>query len=83
MHQQIVVLFQHGISAVLAVQILNDYGCKAADIDLVAPTPETGLKDPEAFRIVYARQLLEQPAAMWPCALRWGIAGSLLVENPS
>ena len=80
MHQQIVGLFQHEGSAVEAAQILSVYGCKLTAIDLVSQRSAVPPDSPGIFRTVYARHLLEQPDAMWPCAFRWGVAGSVLVE---
>jgi hypothetical protein len=80
MREQVVGLFTREESAVEAATRLHDAGYPPRDLDLVsrdgAPRPNLS----SLLGRVRAGRLMERPEGMWPCALRWGVVGSVVAE---
>lgn len=80
MREQVVGVFQREGSVVEAARLLHASGYGASDLDLVTKVaiPDSPLYPP--VRHVQLGKLMERPEGMWPCALRWAIVGSIIVE---
>ncbi len=79
MGEQVVGVFTREAAAVEAATLLRAAGYGPRDLDLVAREPSPGAGR-GLLRLVRPDRLMERPEAMWPCALKWGLIGSLVAE---
>ena len=82
MREQIVGLFLREESAGEAAGMLHAAGYGSFDLDLVG---DGFPKQPDLHKLLHhvrLGRLLQRPEGMWPCALRWALIGSIVVEIP-
>ena len=79
MGEQVVGVFTREAAAVEAATLLRAAGYGPRDLDLVAREPSPGAGR-GLLRLVRPDRLMERPEAVWPCALKWGLIGSLVAE---
>ena len=82
MREQVVGLFKEAGSAVEAARLIRAAGYGVRDVDMVSRdvSAEPCLEAEE--RCLGPGRLMERPDGTWPCALRWALVGSCIVEVP-
>ncbi len=82
MREQVVALFQKEEDITEAARMLHAAGHAPSDLDLVSKKAVNDSHLLTLLRHVHLGKLMERPEGMWPCALRWAIIGSVVVEVP-